>query len=107
MAKHLFIVASYAAAGQTAELDRWYDEQHIPDMLNIPGIVGARKYTTSPVKFPEGVPPPDAVTIYDFETDDPMAVLAEAGRRSDTPAMPFPAAIDRSRTIAFIATPQA
>lgn len=73
-------------------------------MLAVPGIVGATRYKVSPVKFPEGVAPPDAVTIYDFAANDPAAILQECGRRSDTPAMPFTPAIDRSRTMAFVAT---
>ena len=39
--------AAPAAAERAAELDHWYDTQHLPDVLDLPGFTAAQRYTAS------------------------------------------------------------
>lgn len=105
MKHHLFVVAAYAKDGRVRELGEWYENQHIPDLLAIPGIVKATRYEAQAVKLPPGVATPDCVTIYEFDAADPMSIIGEMGKRTETGVIQFTDAMDRSRTIAYVASP--
>jgi hypothetical protein len=78
MAKYNFIVFTNATPGQEQEFNRWYDEIHLPEVASIPGIVGGRRLALA---GPADGQDHRYLAIYDLETDDPGAVLAEIGRR--------------------------
>jgi antibiotic biosynthesis monooxygenase (ABM) superfamily enzyme len=42
----LFMVKFKVAKEIHAEFDRWYAEEHIPDVIGFPGYVSARRYRT-------------------------------------------------------------
>lgn len=89
MGRSKFIVMVNATAGQDAEFNRWYDEEHLGDVCAIPGVVSAERFN-----LVAGLPSFRYLTIYEFDTDDPKAVLAEIGRRSGTPQMLLSPALD-------------
>ena len=96
-----FMVFAYAHPGTEAEFTRWYADQHIPDLLRVPGLVSATRYDVSVVKLPDGIDPPTSLVIYGLE-GNPATILAEMGGRMGGPEMPTTAALDSSRTIAFM-----
>ena len=57
------------------EFNRWYDETHLPDLLRIEGIVGARRYKLA------GPPPRNQdpacryLAVYELATDDTRALI--------------------------------
>jgi hypothetical protein len=44
MATTLFIVKATIPAEQEAAFNRWYNEEHVPQVLQFPGLVSARRY---------------------------------------------------------------
>jgi hypothetical protein len=92
------------SAGESEELDRWYDEQHVPDLLAVPGVVGAQRFDLRKIKSPQGSPEWQFLAIYRIEADDIDAVFAEMNARMGTPRMPRSAALDSSKTLAYMAT---
>lgn len=50
MSNPLFIVQTNPVAGQEAEFDDWYTNQHLSDVLAVPGFVAAQRYVMSPVQ---------------------------------------------------------
>lgn len=40
----LFVVKAVPPKGREAEFDRWYNEEHVPDVLKFPGMASARRY---------------------------------------------------------------
>lgn len=40
----MHVVQVNARPGQVEEFTRWYDMVHVPDVLSIPGVLGARRY---------------------------------------------------------------
>ncbi len=58
----------YTVPAERVELfDRWYDEEHLPDMVGIPGILLARRFVRDaayPFASPLGM---DFMTLYDVE----------------------------------------
>jgi hypothetical protein len=78
MAKHVFIAFSDPKEGMEDEFNEWYDNQHVPDLMKLPGFVRASRY-----KLAEGVDTPTGpnaspaapngqryVVIYEIEADD-------------------------------------
>ncbi len=44
MATTLFIVKATIPAEQEAAFNRWYNDEHVPQVLQFPGLVSARRY---------------------------------------------------------------
>lgn len=94
MAEYKYVVASNPVAGKEAEYNRWYDEQHFPDLLKMDGIVGATRYELADIQ-PAGTPPfPRFLAIYDIEADDLQGVFDEMGKRATSGEMVMSDALD-------------
>jgi hypothetical protein len=55
-------------AERVEAFDGWYEEEHLPDLVSVPGILLARRFVrevTYPFASPLGM---DFLTIYDFES---------------------------------------
>jgi hypothetical protein len=44
MARSLFVLRSNAVEGRDDEYNEWYETQHLPDVLAVPGFVSAQRY---------------------------------------------------------------
>jgi hypothetical protein len=44
MATALFVVKATITADRESEFNRWYDDEHVPDVLRFNGAVSARRY---------------------------------------------------------------
>lgn len=100
MAKYRYLVITRPVAGQEAEYNRWYSEQHLHDVIRVPGFVAAQRFAVAG----ESNLPGSYVAIYEMETDDPQAALAEVEARAGSPAMPISPALDIANvTVALLA----
>jgi hypothetical protein len=88
MARYQLIVTSAAKPGREDEYTEWCRNQHLPDVLRVPGMLSARRYKLA------GEGPGRFVTIFEMETDQPFAVVEEMTRRNGTPDMPSGDAYD-------------
>jgi hypothetical protein len=107
MAKYTFVVLTNPVPGKDAEYNKWYDNQHIPDVLNIPGLVAAQRFVVA-----EGQPgveqkPHKYLTLYDIETNDLPGVFKELGARSGTPQMAISDSIDLKNASLCVFAPMA
>lgn len=77
------LVFNGPAEGQEAEYNRWYNEEHAPDVVSIPGFVSAQRYKRAALQFRAnaGDSPPYLV-VYKIVTDDLAAVYAEVNKRA-------------------------
>ena len=39
MAKYMFLPLTSPVAGKEDEFNEWYDKHHLPDVINVPGIL--------------------------------------------------------------------
>lgn len=84
MAENRFIVLSNPIEGEDVRFNRWYDEIHVPEVLDVPGVVAAQRYDLAELPIPEDVdlpaqlPPPTHryLVIYEVE-GQPEAVMAQ------------------------------
>ena len=73
MPKYRMIMFSQAVEGREADYESWYDDTHIPDMLQVPGFVAAQRFRI--VKNVVGETNFPFCTIYELEADSADAAL--------------------------------
>ena len=99
MAQYFFVVITNAIAGQEQEFNTWYDQRHLADVLRIPGFVASRRFELAQ---PQSDLPGRYLALYELETDDPQAALAELTRRAGTEQMVISEALDASKASATL-----
>ena len=87
MAKHVFVVFTNPVSGKDGTYNDWYTNQHLPDVLNVPGFVSAQRFKLSDTQRAAGPFPWQYLALYQIETDDLQKTLATLAERSGTSAM--------------------
>lgn len=83
MPRHILVVQSDPLEGQHDEFNEWYDAEHLPAVLDVPGFVSARRFRAAPSVHGEE-PAHEYLAIYEIESDDlaqTLADLSAAARR--------------------------
>jgi hypothetical protein len=91
MARYVYTIFSNAVSGKEDEYNRWYSEQHLDDVLRVPGFVAAQRFRLA---VEDAAAPAQYLAIYELETDDPQKTLAELHACAGTRAMPISPALD-------------
>jgi hypothetical protein len=108
MAKYTFIVLTNPVEGKESEYNDWYNRQHIPDVLNVPGFVSAQRFHLADDQMSrDGNRAHKYLAVYEIETDDLAATLKELRARSGTAEIVPSDAIDMKNVATSIFTPVA
>lgn len=107
MAKYTFVVLTNPTAGKDAEFNEWYNKQHIPDVLNVPGFVCAQRFRLADTQMGGAESKHKYLALYEIETDDVAKALKDLQSRIGTDDMIMSDAIDMKEVSAFIFTPVA
>ena len=94
MGKYVMVVQSNAHEGRDGDYNDWYDNIHFQDICDIPGVMSGRRFEATPIAM--GEPGQPYLSIFEIETDDPAAVMAELGKRSADGTMRQTDALDPS-----------
>jgi hypothetical protein len=81
VAHHLFLAFAAALEGKREEYEAWYDSQHLPDVLRVPGFISAQRYHVvgrRPEKTTRGY---QYLTIYEIDSDDIDGTIGELRSR--------------------------
>lgn len=98
------LVLVKATDGRVAELAKWYDETHMPDLLSVAGIVSVERHSMIPLKRPEGTADWDFMMLYTMDAEDPMTVLAAMAQAQAQGKIPLLCdALDSDQTVSLIA----
>lgn len=82
---HYLFVFSSPVAGKEAEFNKWYDEQHGPDVTSVPGFVSGQRYELAPLQMRGGSPAlPKYLIVYKIVAPDLAKVYAEVNRRAQS-----------------------
>ncbi len=76
MKEFAYVVLSNPVSGREEEYNAWYTNQHLHDVVAVPGFVSAQRFRLRDVAA-EGVPQQRYMAIYNMRTDDPDALLAD------------------------------
>lgn len=117
VARTLFLVLSNPVDGRDDEYNRWYDEVHIRDVCEVPGVVSAQRYRVRPDIPPADVVPADGesgdghlpqrhLAVYELD-DDPAKVFGEFITRVGDGRLPLSDTLDMSSVIMSVWEPGA
>jgi hypothetical protein len=86
-------------AAQEPEFNKWYDEQHLADVINVPGFTGARRFRLASTQFQFNTQQQEHryLAMYEIETDDIARVMEDLASRVGTPEVVMVDAVDMSR----------
>jgi hypothetical protein len=90
--KYYFMVYSNAVNGKEETYLKWYEGQHIHDLLGIPGFVAAQFFKLSDTQY-SGTPTLGSqryLMIWEIETDDLAVLPAGHGDRDRADARSHP-----------------
>jgi len=76
-----YLVFSSPAPGQDAAYNDWYDNVHLKDLLDIPGVTGATRYRLQRTDSGPGSPAHDYLAIYELD-GEPGEVMAQLMARA-------------------------
>ncbi|WP_173933959.1 DUF4286 family protein [Chelativorans sp. Marseille-P2723] len=99
MERHLMVVMTNPVEGREEEYNEWYDNQHLADVLKIPGIVSAERFELSASQRSDPPYPFSYLALYWIETDDLARVVGELKNRSGTSLMPLSEAMAADRSV--------
>jgi hypothetical protein len=91
--KVTWIVLTTPLEGSEDEYNRWYSDQHLADVLRIPGFISAQRFKAV-ANFRSGHPKWQYLALYEAETDDPDALLESVRVKVGTPEMPVITALE-------------
>ncbi|WP_281690048.1 DUF4286 family protein [Pseudonocardia thermophila] len=78
--KSILLVRTNPAPGREGEFNQWYDNEHVPDILKLPGFTRASRYVVHSTS--DGQPPEfKYLTIYEIDgpVDEALKAIAQAG----------------------------
>jgi hypothetical protein len=84
MAKHVFLAFTNPVPGREKEFNDWQNNEHLPYGLKNPGFVKATRYKLADAQFAPGGGRAQYLTIWEIESDDIAATLAQATERNKT-----------------------
>ena len=87
MARFSFVVYSNPVEGREQEYNDWYSNQHLKDLLAIPGVISARRFKLSATQIHEAAQPYQYLAIYDIEADDVQSFIKELMLRTASGAI--------------------
>lgn len=76
MPHHAYVVLSNPVAGRDDEYNDWYTNQHLADVVAVPGFVSAQRFRLRDAAA-EGAPVQRYLAIYMLDTDDPENAIAQ------------------------------
>jgi hypothetical protein len=63
----IFIAFTNAAEGRAEEFNAWYDDQHLREVLAIPGFRSVQRFKAAAAQRPRDQPPFEYLAIYEVE----------------------------------------
>ena len=96
MAKLKMIALTTPLPGKEQDFHEWYNDKHLPELVNGLGMEGAQRYEL--VAKLMGSDTNQYLAIYDIETDDPAAFMGKMGELAQSGKMTPPTTQDMQTT---------
>lgn len=85
------VVLSRPVEGRDDEYNDWYTNQHLRDVLKVPGFASAQRFKIK--GEPVAGEPWEYLAVYEIDHEDPQVVLADLGKRAGGEQMPMSPAL--------------
>ena len=103
MGRYKLVVLSNPVDGREDEYNDWYSDQHLGDVVAVPGFRSAQRFR---LRDPMGYAHAQRyLAIYEIEADDPDAAIDALRQRRGTEVMAMSAALDLNATVAGLFEP--
>jgi hypothetical protein len=101
---YYYFVFSNPVAGQEAQYNKWYNEQHQVDVVAVPGFVTAQRFVMNdlPLYRQADVQLPKYLVVYKIVTDDLEAVFREVSRRLQTRETKIDPSFDMTTAVGYV-----
>jgi hypothetical protein len=100
MHRYIFVVHSEPVAGREDEYNEWYENEHLDDVIAVPGFVAAERFKVDGEPF-QGAPPQHRyLCIYEMDTADPQKTLLQLAAAAED--MNVSSALDRDPSIGIV-----
>ena len=76
MARSVLLVFTNADGGRHAEFNRWYDEIHLKEVLEVPGFIAAERFELGEAQVDEAERSHRYLAIYEIDGDPAEALEA-------------------------------
>lgn len=97
----MFVQSRPSSPDREDDYNDWYTNTHLPEVLDIPGIVAARRFKAS-----EAAPPPDGAheycAVYELDVDDLNAVMPALAERFADGSMHMSDSMEMDPTPSFV-----
>lgn len=103
MSDYLVLSITRAAQGRQEEMLRWYDGQHVPDLLAVEGFSNPRRFRMADTQLMPGEPQDQFITLFDLASDDVAQVGAAIQSRIGSGEMVISDAVGEVRV--FVVEP--
>ena len=103
MGKYILLVQSNATDGKEAEFNKWYDEIHLGEVLEVQGFKAAQRFKVEGEPA-TGAPAHDYLAIYEIEAEQGQDAL-DALNKAIGGGMNLSAAIDLANVSAVLYSP--
>lgn len=85
--------------GRDQEFNDWYTNEHLADVLKLPGVTAAQRFRLSGKQHREGPMPWSYMAVYEIEIDDIAITLSALKAASGTADMPLSPALSPERMV--------
>ncbi len=105
MPQFQYVILSRAKPGREDEFETWYRDQHLADVLKMPGVVRGKLFRIGLQKvYDLDAPQWTLLTIYDLEGDDPQAIIDAIVAVSGSDDMPLSDALTKAGMVQVVGT---
>ncbi|MDJ0846986.1 MAG: hypothetical protein QNK04_01255 [Myxococcota bacterium] len=101
MPRHTLVVFTRPAAGCEDDYNQWYNETHLPEVLQAEGFVAAQRFKLAPTQMMDNPAPAPYLAIYEIETDDVAKALDSLQQLAGSGEMHMSEALDTGSASAW------
>lgn len=88
-----------AKPGEDDAFNDWYTNVHLADVLKLPGVVSAQRFSLAETQYRPGSCSYQYMAVYEIDIDDIQTTFSELRRVSGTPEMPLSPAMQDERMV--------
>lgn len=101
--KALYLVFSEPTEGMEEEYNRWYDNVHLKQVVETPGIVAAQRFKIAKDDSSPDAPPEHYLAVYEIDSEmDPVKVTAQLATLYEQGKLDMSESIDFNNTKTWV-----
>jgi len=100
MTQYKMVVLSNPVSGREKECDDWYQNQHLYDVVKIPGFISAQRFQLA--NSIAQAKPYHFMAVYEIDSEDLERTLSGLVKAAETGELEISSALDRANSYAVV-----